>query len=42
MADELAEFGHGVMNSVEWKGVGLLPSSMQVVMERESTFNNSI
>ena len=42
VADELAEFGHGVMSSVEWNDVALLPSSMQVVMEMESTFNNSI
>ena len=42
VADELAEFGHGVISSVEWKDVGLLPSSMQVVMEKEHTFNNYI
>ena len=42
VADELVVFGHGVMSLVEWKDVGLLPSSMQVVMERDRTFNNSI
>jgi hypothetical protein len=42
MGDELAEFGHGVMSLVEWVDVRSLPSSTQVVMERDHTFNNYI
>ena len=42
VVDELGKFGHGVMRLVEWKDVRLLPSLMQVVMEREHNFNDAI
>ena len=35
MADELAEFGHGVISLVEWEDVRSFPESTQVVMERD-------
>ena len=40
--DELEKFGHGVKQFIEWEEVILLPQSMQVMIERECTFNNAI
>ena len=40
VADDLSKVGHGVTWLAEWDDVSLLPSSTQVVMERECIFNN--
>ena len=40
VADDLAKAVHSVMQLVEWDDTSLLPSSTQMVMEREGTFNN--
>lgn len=40
VADDLTKVDHGVMRLIISNKVSLLPSSNQIVMEREFTFNN--
>ena len=42
MVNELEKFGDGFRDLMEWEDIRMLPSSMQLVMERERTFKNSI
>ncbi len=42
IVNELAQFVHFFMQLVEWETIRSFPSSTQLVMEREHTFNNAI